>query len=499
MNIGELLSLSGVDVSPGVLTGDVSVISPTGVFLDSREVSAGGIFVAVPGLRTNGVLFADQAYSRGAALVVSEEDAPPGISKPWVRVADARGTLAALAANFHDNPSRSLLVVGVTGTNGKTTTTYLIESIFQQAGIETGRISSVSNSLAADQPDKPSTHTTPEAPTVQSWLSSMRDRSTQACVMEVSSHALAQRRVDYVQFKAGVFTNLSQEHLEFHGDMAHYFRAKARLFEMLSADSPAVVNIDDMHGQELAKSAGCPVTYGLDSSADITPDRLALERDGTHIEARTPRGMLHLTSPLVGRIAAYNIVAAAATAVSLDISFQGIEDGVRTFTGVSGRMQKVSNDRDDDLVVMIDFAHTNDALRGVLEAVRPLTRGHVVTVFGCGGDRDVAKRPLMGAVAADMSDRVVLTSDNPRSEQPLDIIADIELGLAKTTTPYVTVPDREEAIMRAIIEADAGDIVVIAGKGHEQYQEIGTQLLPFEDGSVARMALSRRHAATRMG
>ncbi len=499
MNIGKLLSRSGVAVAPGVLARDVSAISPTGIFLDSRAVCANGIFVALPGIHTNGVAFADEAYARGAALVVSQEDAPPGISKPWIRVGHARDTLAALAANFHDNPSRALLVVGVTGTNGKTTTTYLIESIFQQAGLKTGRMSSVSNRVAADQPEEPSKHTTPEAPTVQSWLSSMRERSTKACVMEVSSHALALQRVDYVDFKAGVFTNLSQEHLEFHGDMARYFRAKARLFEMLAPESPAVVNIDNTYGQELAKTVACPVTYGLDTSADIVPNRLELERDRTHIEARTPRGVLHLTSPLVGRIAAYNIVAAAATAVSLDISFRGIEEGVRMFTGVSGRMEKVSSDSDDDLTVMIDFAHTNDALRGLLEAVRPLTRGHVITVFGCGGDRDAAKRPLMGAVAANMSDRVVLTSDNPRSEQPLDIIADIESGLANSKTPYVAIPDREEAIVRAIDEANPGDLVVIAGKGHEHCQEIGTQLVPFEDGTVAQMALSRRRSSARMG
>ena len=499
MNIGELLSQSGVAVAPGALASDVSVISPTGVFLDSREVGVDGVFVALPGLNTNGVVFADEAYSRGAALVVSEEDPPPGISGPWIRVTHARNTLAALAANFHDNPSRSLLVVGVTGTNGKTTTTYLLESIFQQAGLETGRMSSVSNRVAADQPEEPSKHTTPEAPTVQFWLSSMRERSTKACVMEVSSHALSLQRVDYVDFKAGVFTNLSEEHLEFHGDMTRYFRAKARLFEMLAPESPAVVNIDDTYGKELAKTVTCPVTYGLDSSADIVPNRLELEPNCTHIEARTPRGVLHLTSPLVGRIAAYNIVAAAATAVSLDISFPGIEEGVRRFTGVSGRMEKVSSDCDDDLMVMIDFAHTEDALHGLLEAVRPLSRGKVVTVFGCGGDRDSAKRPLMGAVAANMSDRVVLTSDNPRSEQPLDIIADIECGLLNTKTPYVTIPDREEAIVRAIVEANPGDLVVIAGKGHEHYQEIGTQLLPFEDGTVARMALSRRRASIRMG
>ena len=245
MNIGELLSQSGVAVAQGALASDVSVISPTGVFLDAREGGVDGAFVASPGLNTNGGVFADEAYSRGAALVVSEEDPPPGISGPWIRVTHARNTLAALAANFHDNPSRSLLVVGVTGTNGKTTTTYLLESIFQQAGLETGRMSSVSNRVAADQPEEPSKHTTPEAPTVQFWLSSMRERSTKACVMEVSSHALSLQRVDYVDFKAGVFTNLSEEHLEFHGDMTRYFRAKARLFEMLAPESPAVVNNED--------------------------------------------------------------------------------------------------------------------------------------------------------------------------------------------------------------------------------------------------------------
>ena len=499
MTIGELLSRSGLTGASDALTHDVSLISPTGVFLDSREVIVGGIFVALPGLHTNGIEFVGEAYSRGAALVVSEEEPPPGISEAWVRVAHARDALASLAANFHDNPSRALLVVGVTGTNGKTTTTYLIESIFQQAGLDTGRISSVSNKVAADQPEEPSNRTTPEAPIVQAWLSSMREHSAQACVLEVSSHALSLQRVDYVDFKAGVFTNLSQEHLEFHGDMGRYFRAKARLFEMLAPESPAVVNIDDMYGQQLVKTVACPVTYGLDSNADIVPDRLEFEPDRTHIEARTPRGMLHLTSPLVGRIAAYNIVAAAATAVSLDISFSGIEEGVRRFTGVSGRMEKVSSDCDDDLMVMIDFAHTNDALRGLLEAVRPLTRGQVVTVFGCGGDRDSAKRPLMGAVAANMSDKVVLTSDNPRSEQPLDIIADIELGLLDTKTPYVTIPDREEAIVRASVEANPGDVVEIAGKGHEHYQQVGTQLFPFEDGAVARTALSRRRSSTRMG
>ncbi len=498
MTIGELLSRSSVTVASGTLTQDVLDVAPTGVFYDSRAVVPGGVFVAIAGARLNGTAFADDARSRGAVLVLAEEDAPSVAPSPWIRVPDARAALAALAAAFHGDPSDTLLVVGVTGTNGKTTTTYLIESIFEQAGVATGRMSSITNRAATDQPEQYAVRTTPEAPDVQAWLSSMRDRETRACVMEVSSHALALRRVDRVRFAAGVFTNLTQDHLEFHGDMDRYFSAKARLFEMLPAGAPAVVNVDDARGRQLAESVARPVTYALDRRADVTPSRLDLAIDRTRVEARTPRGTVHLESHLVGRIAAYNLLAAVATAVALDVSFRGIEEGVRALVGVPGRMQTVTGSQ-DDVTVIVDFAHTDDALRGLLDAVRPLARGNVLTVFGCGGDRDATKRPLMGAVAARMSDRVFLTSDNPRSEQPLDIIADIERGLVGAQAPRSVIPDREEAIERAIREAAPGDVVVIAGKGHERYQEIGTRTLPFDDGAVARAALSKRRSSSRVG
>lgn len=498
MTIGELLSRAAITIDPGPLSQDVLHATSSGVFYDSRVVVPGGVFVAIVGEHLNGTTFADDARSRGAALVLAEEDSPALTRQPWIRVPDARAALAALAAAFYGNPSHSLSVVGVTGTNGKTTTTYLIESIFQHAGIKSGRMSSIANRVAADQPEQRAVRTTPEAPDLHAWLKLMRDREIRACVMEVSSHALALRRVDQVRFAGGVFTNLSRDHLDFHGDMGSYFGAKARLFEMLPAGAPAMLNVDDARGREIEKMVTRPVTYGLNRPADVTATRLDFGLDGTRMEARTPRGTLHLESPLIGRIAAYNLMAAVATSVAFDVSFRGIEEGVRALVGVPGRMQTVTGSK-DDVTVIVDFAHTDDALRGLLDAVRPLTQGNVFTVFGCGGDRDATKRPLMGAVAARMSDRVFLTSDNPRSEEPVDIIADIERGLTNVQVPSVVIPDREEAITRAIREAVAGDLVVIAGKGHERYQEIGTRTVPFDDGAVARVALSKRCSSSRVG
>ena len=498
MTVAELLSRAGVSVGSGKLSNEKLQMAPTGVFYDSREVIDGGVFVAVRGTRFNGAAFANDARARGAAVAVSEEAQPLDASLPWIRVPDTRVALAALAAAFYGNPSHALKVVGVTGTNGKTTTTYLIESIFTQAGIKTGRISSISNRSGPNGPAKRSIRTTPESPDVQAWLGMMLEEKTDACVMEVSSHALALRRVENVQFSAAVFTNLSRDHLEFHGDMDRYFAAKSRLFEMLPEDAPSVLNVDDKRGRELALSVRRPVTYGIECSADVRPTRLDLAVDATRLDVRTPRGMVHLESAFVGRMAAYNLLAATATSVALDVPFHGIEEGVRGLACVPGRMQTITGS-DDDVTVVVDFAHTAAALRGLLEAVRIVSRGRVITVFGCGGDRDVAKRPLMGAVAARLSDQVIVTSDNPRTERPLDIIADIERGIQQMATPCIAIADREEAIGRAIAEAAPSDMVVLAGKGHEKYQEIGPQAVPFDDAAIAQAALLRRRSSLRVG
>ena len=488
--LGALLAGAGIS---GAAPLDARALEApvTGVHFDSRDVAAGGVFVAVPGRRFDGARFAGEACARGAALVVAEVDPPVAAPGPWLRVPDARAALAALAAAFHGNPSRELLVAGVTGTNGKTTTTWLLESIFEHAGLAAGRMSSISNRIGRGGAECPAAHTTPEAPRVQALLAAMRDGGARACAMEVSSHATALRRVDHVRFAAAVFTNLTRDHLDFHGDMERYFAAKRRLFELLPAGAPAVVNVDDPRGAGLAAQADRPVTYALEQAADCMPTRLELRADGTRIEARTPRGPLRLESPLLGRVAAYNLLAAAATAVALDLPFSGIEAGVRALAVVPGRMQTVSSDA-DDVTVVVDSAHTDDALRGLLDAVRLRAAGRVVTVFGCGGDRDAVKRPLMGVVATRLSDAVVLTSDNPRSEDPHAIIRDVERGINRSDTPHLVVADRAAAIRRAIDDARAGDVVVIAGKGHERYQVIGSRAAPFDDAVVARAVLDAR-------
>ena len=490
MSCATLLAQSGV-TGPAALDARTRETPATGVHFDSRDVAPGGVFVAVPGQRFDGVGFVGEAVERGAALVVAEVPPPAAPPCPWIRVADARAALAALAAAFHRDPSHDLRVVGVTGTNGKTTTTWLLESIFEHAGTATGRISSISNRVCREDAEHLAEHTTPEAPQVQALLAAMRDRGARACVMEVSSHAAVLRRVDHVRFAAAVFTNLTRDHLDFHGDMEGYFAAKRRLFELLPEGAPAVVNLDDPRGARLAGQVSRPVTYALDRTADCMPVRLELRADGTLIEARTPRGTLLLESPLLGRAAAYDVLAAAATGVALDLPFSGIAAGVRALAVVPGRMQVVSS-RADDVTVIVDSAHTDDALRGLLEAVRQFAEGRIVTVFGCGGDRDATKRPLMGVVATRLSDAVVLTSDNPRSEDPKAIIDDIERGISGSRTPHLAIVERAAAIGRVIDDAAEGDVIVIAGKGHERQQVIGSRTVPFDDVVVARAALNVR-------
>jgi UDP-N-acetylmuramoyl-L-alanyl-D-glutamate--2,6-diaminopimelate ligase len=331
-----------------------------------------------------------------------------------------------------------------------------------------------------------------------------------ACVMEVSSHALSLRRAEYLHFAAAIFTNLTRDHLDFHGDMEEYFLAKRRLTELLPATGVAVTNLDDRRGAEFAAGASRTVTYAIDAPADVQPGPLSFSLDGLSFEARTPRGTLRLRSPLVGRPNAYNILAAAATAMALDVPFRAIEAGISQLTDVPGRFQVVS-DRADDIRVVVDYAHTDDALKNLLETARPLASGRIITVFGCGGDRDRSKRPLMGAVAARLSDLVIVTSDNPRSEDPDQIIDDIKRGIvmpadrvppkgqpAPRSTPCLAIPDRKVAIERAVREARPGDLVLIAGKGHEKYQVIGDRVLPFDDVEVARATLARRRDGSKV-
>jgi UDP-N-acetylmuramoyl-L-alanyl-D-glutamate--2,6-diaminopimelate ligase len=462
---------------------------------DSRRVVPGSVFVALKGLKADGGAFAQQAVARGARAIVSESALPAGVAVPWIVVHDARLALALLADRFFNHPSRRMPVIGVTGTNGKTTTAYLLCAILDAAGLRAGMLGTVAYRIAGE--DREASRTTPEAPDVQQLLNEMLEHGSKSAVMEVSSHALSLKRVDGMRFAAGVFTNLTRDHLDFHEDMEAYFAAKRRLFEMLPSGAPGVINVDDPRGASLVEISGRPITYAITSKADVTPGPIEMTLAGLRVDIKTPRGIVPVTSRLVGRPNVYNILAATATAMALDIPTEAIARGITNLSGVPGRFEVVSQPG-DDVTVVVDYAHTDDALRNLLETARPLASQRLVTVFGCGGDRDRSKRPLMGMVAARLSDVVVITSDNPRSEDPKRIIEEIERGIpagaqASTRAPIVeSVVERADAIERAIGIATTGDVVLIAGKGHERYQQIGDRVLPFDDGAVARAVLARR-------
>src|SRR6202163_1924843 len=468
----------------------------TGIAYDSRRVERGNVFVALQGLQADGAAFAQQAIERGAVAVVSERPAASHAPVAWVLVEDARLALAVLAAAFYRHPSADMQVVGITGTNGKTTTAYLVASIFDAAGIRCGILGTVGYRIGDEM--REATRTTPEAPEVQSLLREMADRGCGACAMEVSSHALALRRVDDMRFAAAVFTNLTRDHLDFHDDMEAYFQAKQRLFEMLPPDAPGVINLDDPRGAALSEVIGRPVSYAVNRPADVTPGPLSFSLEGLTFDIRTPRGALRVRSALVGRPNVYNILAAVSTGTSLGVSSGAIERGVSALRGVPGRFQVASSPK-DEVTVIVDYAHTDDALRNLLETTRPLARGRLITVFGCGGDRDRTKRPLMGAVAGRLSDLILITSDNPRNEDPRRIIEEIQRGITADTRRdsrqrLLTIVDRREAISKAIELARPGDLVLVAGKGHEKYQVIGSQVLPFDDVAVVGEALMRRRS-----
>jgi UDP-N-acetylmuramoyl-L-alanyl-D-glutamate--2,6-diaminopimelate ligase len=510
MTLAELLTVldeSGLRPRPTVPGGTGSRPGPEveSISYDSRAVSPGALFVALRGAQADGSAFAGQAIAKGAVAVVAEADAPNGCPVPWVTVADGRLALSLLAAHFFGHPSRGMRLVGITGTNGKTTTAYLVQAAIEAAGVRCGLMGTVQYRIGNEVRD--AARTTPEAPDVQRMLREMLDAGCGACAMEVSSHALALRRVDGTRFAAAVFTNLTRDHLDYHEDMDRYFSAKRRLFELLPPGAPAVANADDRRGAILAAELPACVTYGVDKPADVSPEALPLSLVKLGFVARTPAGPVRVQSSLAGRFNVYNLLAAVATGVALGLPTRAIEAGLTSVASVPGRFQLVSA-AGDDVTVVVDYAHTDDALKNLLEAVRPIARARLTTVFGCGGDRDRSKRPLMGAVAARLSDTVGLTSDNPRSEDPERIIDEIELGItppqdrgrlapgelssAADGARWWRLTDRRAAIDRAIAEAGPGDVVVIAGKGHEKYQVVRDRVLPFDDVAEAQDALARR-------
>jgi UDP-N-acetylmuramyl-tripeptide synthetase len=482
------LSLVLARIPGAELNGDPA-LEVANVTHDSRRTGPGSLFVAIRGLVTDGNDFAEAARTKGAVAVCSE--ASPRGKGTWVRVPDAREALALASAAVLGDPARALELVGVTGTNGKTTTAYLIDSALRAAGETVGLVGTVEYRVGDRIAE--AVRTTPESSDLQALLRQMVDAGCRRTVLEISSHALALKRVLGLGFSVAVFTNLTRDHLDFHGDMDSYFAAKRVLFEMLlRADGHAIVNLDDDRAEELARaSRGTVWTYSLeDPGADLFAEDIRLSLEGTRFLARTPAGPLQVETPLVGRFNAQNALAALGAGLALGLPPDAVQRGIASLRGVPGRMERVSAGQ--DFTVLVDYAHTDDALKNLLETVRELKPRRVVTVFGCGGDRDRTKRPLMGAVAARLSDVVVLTSDNPRSEPPEAILAEIGRGIPSTrAADTLVVPDRREAIARALEMGREGVVVVIAGKGHETYQVQRDRTVPFDDRQVARDVLAR--------
>jgi UDP-N-acetylmuramoyl-L-alanyl-D-glutamate--2,6-diaminopimelate ligase len=489
----------------GVRSGHVASIC-----YDSRTCRQDSLFVAVPGLLADGHAYIPEAIRNGARVIVHERSLPATSDAQWIQVADSRRVLGMLARNFYQHPSSQLCLVGVLGTNGKTTVTYLLESILMAAGRNVGVLGTVNYRFQQKVVAPP--HTTPESLDMQRILREMADDGVSHVVAEISSHAVDLRRVDECDFDLGVFTNLSQDHLDYHKTMENYFTAKKRFFqEVLPASKKKMscrmaVNGDDPWGRRLLQDVSLPhLTFGIDTPCDLSAREIHLTLQGIRAELVWAGRRFKITSSLIGRYNLYNILAAVAAALLLGINPEMIQAGIEQLGQVPGRMEKVSGP--DQPAVFVDYAHTDDALRRVLQNLAAFKQGRLITLFGCGGDRDRGKRPLMAQAAAELSDLVIITSDNPRTEDPLEIIRQIEAGLAGTAMTkvlpealkagdcdrcYAVIPDRGAAIETAIACAGPSDLVVIAGKGHEDYQVLGNRRISFDDRRHANAALTKR-------
>jgi UDP-N-acetylmuramoyl-L-alanyl-D-glutamate--2,6-diaminopimelate ligase len=481
-----------------------------GLAYDSRKVKTNGLFVAIRGHKMDGHRYIGQAVSKGARAVVLERaaaDLPESVTR--IQVKNTRQALSRLSSAFFGFPDRHLYMIGITGTNGKTTTSYLVESLLKSAGFRAGVLGTIGYRFASE--DIPAPVTTPESLELQQLLSEMVKTGVTHVVMEASSHALDQGRLGDLRFDQGVFTNLTQDHLDYHQDMEDYFRAKAKLFQQhlkgpgRQGGPLAIINRDDRFGERLWEELTVPKQdFGLKAPAAYHPLDFQYSLQGLAGRLQTPRGSYEFRSPLIGHYNLYNIMAAWAVGEKLGLEAASIRNGIAGLRQVPGRMEPVPNRR--GLTVLIDYAHTPEALRFVLQSLRKMVPGRIITVFGCGGDRDPLKRPLMGRIAGELSHLTLVTSDNPRSEDPEKIIGEIEPGLKAASLPrldvdnlgrgalagYALVPDRSRAIALAIRAAQKGDIVLIAGKGHETYQLVGTRTLHFDDREIAGAVLEER-------
>jgi UDP-N-acetylmuramoyl-L-alanyl-D-glutamate--2,6-diaminopimelate ligase len=494
MRLDELTS----GVAGAALVGAAGATEITGLAYDSRKLAPGGLFFCVSGYRSDGHDFAPQAVERGAAALVVER--PLGLGVPEVLVDSARSAMAPIAARFYGDPTSELEVLGVTGTNGKTTTAYLVRALLEASGVQCGLLGTVKSVVGGVE--RAVERTTPEAIDLQADFRAMLDGGDRACAMEVSSHALELGRAEEVRFSAAIFTNISRDHLDFHATMEDYFQAKRRLFHPpVGPPGVSVVNVDDAQGRRLAAEIEGVRTFAVGAPADYSASEVRCDFEGCRFTLRSPAGEREVALPMPGRFNVANALGALAAVhelggVGLEELVAALERGVR----VPGRFEPV--DEGQGFAVLVDYAHTPDSLENVLRATRELIgRGRVICVFGAGGDRDRGKRPLMGEIAARLADTVVVTSDNPRSEDPEEIIAEIMEGVERvepgSRAPVVRrIADRAEAIAEAVAVAEQGDVLVIAGKGHEQGQEFAdARKVPFDDATVAREALRARRPA----
>ncbi len=481
----HLSDVMGAAVAEG---GDVEI---SALAYDNRQVAQGTLFFCVRGFTRDGHEFAPDAVARGAAALVVER--PLGLGVPEVVVESARAAMAPTAARFNGDPTAELDVVGITGTNGKTTTAFLVRALLEAAGRQCGLLGTVTAFVGGVE--RPVERTTAEAIDLQRDFRAMRDGGDVACAMEVSSHALRLGRADGIHFAAAIFTNLTQDHLDFHPTMEDYYLAKRALFD--AGPGVSAINVDDPYGRRLADELSAagrpPVTFAIDREASYRATEVESGFAGSRFTALTPEGPIPLATPLPGRFNVQNVLGAVAAVRALGVPLEQIAAALPQAGRVPGRFEPV--DEGQSFAVLVDYAHTPDSLENVLKAARPLTRGRLWSVFGCGGDRDRGKRPQMGAISARLADRTIVTSDNPRSEQPRAIVEEILAGIppdlrAERVTADV---DRRSAIAQALAAAEEGDVVVIAGKGHEQGQELpGGEKLPFDDVTVAREALRAR-------
>ncbi|HEX9061238.1 MAG TPA: UDP-N-acetylmuramoyl-L-alanyl-D-glutamate--2,6-diaminopimelate ligase [Clostridia bacterium] len=473
--------LDGLDVVE--IKGDTNV-EISSIAYDSRKVRNGSVFVCISGFKSDGHDYAPIAVSNGASVLLAQKDINVE-GATVVRVKDTRYALAYISDVFYGHPSSRFKLIGVTGTKGKTTTTYMLKSIYEKMGQKVGLIGTISNMIGNEV--LPAERTTPESKDLQSLFNQMCEKNVDSVVMEVSSHALELHRVSCSDFDIGIFTNLSRDHLDFHGNFENYLNAKIKLFDMCKT---GLINIDNEYGREVVKRAGCEtLTIGIDKDADIKAYDINTHSYGVEFKASTPWGILDLNVNIPGKFSIYNALSASGAALLTGVSTRQIEEGLGNVI-VPGRAEIAY--AGDDFTIIIDYAHSPDSLQNILTTVKEYAPSRVVCVFGCGGDRDRTKRPIMGEISGKLADFTIITSDNPRTEEPISIIREIEEGIKGTKSPYICIEDRREAIKYSILNAQEKDVIILAGKGHETYQMFSDKTIHFDEREVVKEILDNR-------